>query len=162
MLEAFTILAAADAGEAPTGVAALAELGVREWITVGLIGVGVFLNVVASIGIIRLPDLYCRMQAASKAGTLGVALLVLAVAVYFNTIAFWTLAATIVVFLLLTAPIAGHLIARSAYFVDVPRWGGTTRDDLRGCYDWDSHTLFASPDEAREKTQRSVLFDGID
>lgn len=150
-------------GAAEAGPATLGELDVREWITLALIAVGIFLNIVAAIGVTRLPDLYCRMQAASKAGTLGVALLVLAVAVYFNTVTFWTLGSTIVLFLFLTAPIASHLIARSAYFVDVPRWSGTRRDELRGCYDWDTHTLYSSPEEAQGQTElRGVLYDHID
>lgn len=157
-----TLAAAETASEAAP---AAIELGFQEWLTVALIIAGMFFNFVACIGITRLPDLYCRMQAASKAGTLGVALLVLAVAVYFNTVTFWALGTTVVIFLFMTAPIASHLIARSAYFVNVPRWSGTTRDDLKGCYDWSTHKLYASPAEAAAAGvtgKRNMLHDLMD
>ena len=44
---------------------------------------GTFLTVVACVGLLRFPDVYCRMHAAGKAGTLGVSLLILAPMIYF-------------------------------------------------------------------------------
>jgi multicomponent Na+:H+ antiporter subunit G len=83
---------------------------------------------VAALGIARLPDLYTRMQAATKAATVGVLAVMGGVA-----IAFWTPPVTIRAgivagFLLLTAPVAAHAIARSAHGRGVPMAPGTRRD----------------------------------
>ena len=48
-----------------------------------LIVVGALFMLLAAVGIVRMPDLFTRMQAASKASTLGVSALLLAVAVHF-------------------------------------------------------------------------------
>lgn len=87
-------------------------------------------GVLAAIGVIRMPDLYTRMQSATKAGTLGVACVVLAAAIYFGTAATAAKAVIVVLFLFATAPIASHLIARAAYNSGVPLWQQTTRNDL--------------------------------
>lgn len=97
--------------------------------------VGAFFAAVAAIGILRLPDLYTRMHAASKAGTLGSGLLLLAIAIdsYDTAIVMRALAG--IVFFLLTAPVAAHLLARSAYFSGLRPWSGTIVDEIAGHYD---------------------------
>lgn len=74
----------------------------------------------AAIGLLRMPDLYCRLHAASKAATLGVALLALASVVHFAdwNIAFRALALGVILFI--TAPISAHLIARAAFVTGTP------------------------------------------
>ena len=58
-----------------------------EIITVSLIAIfligGAFFTIVAAIGIIRLPDTYTRLHAASKSSTLGVGLTLIGVFIYF-------------------------------------------------------------------------------
>ena len=71
---------------------------------------GIALMVVAGIGLLRMPDLLTRMHASSKAGTLGAALVLLAVAVHFADAAITVRALVVCVFLLLTAPIASQPI----------------------------------------------------
>lgn len=86
---------------------------------------------VAAIGLIRLPDLLMRMHAATKAGTLGAGLLLAAVAVAVPGDGVAVKAIATVVFLLLTAPIASHIIARSAYHAgDITLWTRTHVDEL--------------------------------
>ena len=80
-----------------------------------LIGSGFAL--IASIGILRLPDLYMRTHAASKAGTLGSGLVLLAIALFAQDLGVATRAIAGVVFFLLTAPVSAHLLARAAYSV---------------------------------------------
>lgn len=70
---------------------------------------------IAALGIMRMPDLFLRMHAAAKAGTLGVSLMLAAEAVYFST---WLVALKIsmaIVFMLLSAPVGFHLIGRASY-----------------------------------------------
>jgi multicomponent Na+:H+ antiporter subunit G len=86
---------------------------------------------VAAIGLVRLPDLLMRMHAATKAGTLGAGLLLAAVAVTVPGEGVAVKAIATVVFLLLTAPIASHVIARSAYHAgDIRLWVRTHVDEL--------------------------------
>lgn len=78
-----------------------------------LLGAGFVL--VAAIGVLRMPDLYTRMHAATKAGALGAGLLVLSVAVAIGDAAFTGRAVATVVFVVLTAPVAAHALGRAHY-----------------------------------------------
>ncbi|QKV18672.1 monovalent cation/H(+) antiporter subunit G [Oricola thermophila] len=82
-----------------------------------LILAGAFFAFVAAVGLWRFPDIYSRMHAASKAGTLGSGLVLLALAVHAGDTATVTRALAGIVFFLLTAPISAHLLARAAYVV---------------------------------------------
>jgi len=81
--------------------------------TVLLIGGGFFV-IVGGIGILRLPDVYTRLHAASVTDTLGVILIVAGLMVQ----AGWTLITVklllILLFLLFTSPVASHALARAA------------------------------------------------
>lgn len=86
-----------------------------------LLLLGAAFALVAALGIARLPDLYTRMHAATKAGTLGAGLLLAASAVYFGEGGVALRAAAAALFLALTAPVAGHAMGRAAYG-RVPLW----------------------------------------
>jgi multicomponent Na+:H+ antiporter subunit G len=119
----------------------------RDWITTVLMLVGSTVILLAAVGVLRMPDLYSRMQAATKASILGVGCLLLALAVDFADLAITARALSIIVFVFLTAPVSGHMIGRAAYFVGVPLWEGTTIDELRGRYDPRTHALDSGPPE---------------
>ena len=95
---------------------------------------GAAFSLVAAVGVLRMPDLYVRMHAASKAGTLGLGSLLIAVAVHSGDTAVVTRALVAIFFLMLTAPIGAHLLARAAYVSGVPCWSGTRIDELAGRY----------------------------
>lgn len=97
---------------------------------ISFIVIGAIFSLIAAVGTIRMPDLYMRMQSATKAGTLGVACVVIAAAIYFGTILVIVEAVLIVVFLFITAPVASHLIARAAYHTSVPLWEQTDFDEF--------------------------------
>lgn len=80
-----------------------------------IIGSGFALT--ASVGIIRLKDFYMRMHAASKSGTLGSGLLLLALALHSQEADVVSRAIAGVIFFLLTAPVSAHLLATAAYKV---------------------------------------------
>jgi multicomponent Na+:H+ antiporter subunit G len=63
-----------------------------------------------------------RMHASTKAGTLGSGLILVAVAIYFGDLATITRAVAAILFLLITAPVAAHMIGRAAFRVGVPLW----------------------------------------
>jgi len=81
---------------------------------------GVFFLFAAGLGVLRLPDAYCRMHASTKAASLGIGFLLLALALAFRETSVSTKALIIVFFIFLTAPVAGHLLGRAAYRRGVP------------------------------------------
>lgn len=91
---------------------------------------GAAFALVAAVGVLRFPDLYTRMHAASKAGTLGSGTLLIAMAVQAGESDVVTRAIAGVFFLLLTTPVSAHLLARSAYIIGVKPVAGTAIDDL--------------------------------
>ncbi|MEX0702706.1 MAG: monovalent cation/H(+) antiporter subunit G [Planctomycetales bacterium] len=95
-----------------------------------LLLVGGSFALIAAVGIVKLPDLFTRMQASTKSATLGVGCTLLAVAVHSGEVGVTTHAVLIAGFLFLTAPVAAHMIARAAYYVGVPLWEGTHIDEL--------------------------------
>lgn len=100
------------------------------WLAGGLLLSGALFMVIAALGLVRLPDLFCRMQAAAKSGTAGAGLLLLGTAVYFEDAQVATRALAVVAFLFLTAPVAAHLLARAGYSLGVSLFR-TQTDELR-------------------------------
>ncbi|MFD2830134.1 monovalent cation/H(+) antiporter subunit G [Corticicoccus populi] len=85
------------------------------------------------IGIVRLPDMYSRLHAATKGATLGVIMLMLGTFFYF-----WYVKGEIdsqillaAVFILITAPVSGHMLSRSAFHADVEPYKLTVLNELR-------------------------------
>jgi len=101
-----------------------------ELITLLLSAAGVLLMLVAGLGILRMPDLPTRMHAASKAGTLGAALILLGVALHFKDPGLVVLVILICLFLFLTGPVAAHMIGRAAHRSGVPISRDTLLDEL--------------------------------
>lgn len=93
-----------------------------EWIMAVLVLLGGFFCFVAGLGVLRLPDVLIRMHASTKAGTLGSGLILVAVAIFFADVATITRAVAGILFLLMTAPVAAHMIGRAAFKKGVPLW----------------------------------------
>ncbi|MDD7909168.1 MULTISPECIES: monovalent cation/H(+) antiporter subunit G [Pseudovibrio] len=82
-----------------------------------LLMVGAIFAFAASMGLLRLKDVYQRMHAASKAGTLGSGLMLIGLGIYALDLGVFARAFAGFCFFILTAPVAAHLIARAAYSV---------------------------------------------
>ncbi len=98
-----------------------------------LLLVGSVLSAVAALGILRFPDVYTRLHAASKAGPLGAGLILLGVAFASGD---WAVAVRCVLgflFLILTSPVSAHLLARSALRT------GTAPDPRTSIQDYDTN-----------------------
>lgn len=102
---------------------------------------GAAFMVLAAVGILRLPDLPTRMHASTKAGALGAMLIMGGVAVHFADSTVSARAIAFIVFVLLTAPVAAHVIGRAGYFTGIDLWKGSVKDELRERYDSDTHRL---------------------
>lgn len=103
-----------------------------------LILFGSLLSLTAAIGMLRMPDLLMRMHAGTKAGTLGVSLILTAIAIHFAMISVAIKVIIIIGFLFLTIPIGAHMLGRAAYIIQVPLWEKTCKDDLKYFYEQES------------------------
>jgi multicomponent Na+:H+ antiporter subunit G len=84
----------------------------------------------AALGIARLPDIFVRMHASTKAGTLGAGLIMVAVALYSPDTGTALRALLTSLFLLLTAPVSAHIVGRTAYRTGARLWRNTWLDEL--------------------------------
>jgi multicomponent Na+:H+ antiporter subunit G len=97
---------------------------VRGALIVFLVVVGVAFLVVGTVGLLRLPDVYNRMHATSKATTLGAASIALAAFVFYGPGGDGLIALVTVVFLFVTAPTGAHMISQAAHRMGVDFYGG--------------------------------------
>ncbi|WP_026558994.1 monovalent cation/H(+) antiporter subunit G [Bacillus sp. J37] len=105
---------------------------ISKFIVGFLILQGAILSLVAAIGVIRLPDVYTRNHAASKSATLGVISILLGLFLHYILIDHHANSRVLlgIIFVFVTAPVAGHLISRAAYNTGVPLWNKSVQDDL--------------------------------
>lgn len=102
----------------------------QNYISGILLIVGAGFALVATLGILRLPDIYSRMHAASKAGTVGSGAMLIALAVFAEEPATTLRALAAVAFVMLTAPVSAHLLAKSAYSAGYRLWDKSVIDDM--------------------------------
>lgn len=103
---------------------------VRDVLTALLLLSGVTLTLVGAIGLHRFPDVFARMHAATKPATLGLTLVVIAVAAnaeYPDDIVKLLL---VLVLQFLTAPVGAHMVGRAAYLAGTELSEETTIDEL--------------------------------
>lgn len=96
-----------------------------------LSGLGAIFILLASIGMLRMPDFYLRVSVTTKAVTLGSGLILIAATLYFQEIGVTSRVLAIILFLLLTAPVAAHLIGRAAYISGVKLWDESVMDEMK-------------------------------
>jgi len=102
-----------------------------DFIAAASLLIGASFMLVASLGLVRFPDLYTRMHAATKATTFGMGGVLLAAALAFGSADIAAQSALALVFLFLTAPVSAHLISRAAYRSGPHLAPNTTVDDYK-------------------------------
>lgn len=90
---------------------------------------GSLLSLAAAIGLVRLPDIFTRMHASTKAGTLGVGMVMLALGIASGEFIVIIKAIATFMFLIATAPVAAHMLGRAAYRQGEKLAEHTVRDD---------------------------------
>lgn len=119
---------------------------VFDILTVAALLFGLFFLFIGALGIWRLPDLFNRMHAASKCGTLGLCGLLCAGVLHFARLYLstesaaeptWetlvgaaTKAALVILFQFTAAPVGAHMLARAAHLDRAAKWDGTLADEL--------------------------------
>ena len=96
-----------------------------------LLLVGVFLALVAAVGLVRLPDVLSRMHAATKPATLGLLLITVGAAMRMQDAGDAVKLLLVAAFQFLTAPVAAHMIGRAAYRSGAGALDELVVDDLR-------------------------------
>lgn len=90
----------------------------------------------AGLGLLRMPDAYTRIQAGTKATTLGNVLVLTGVAIYHPDWAFRLI--LVIGFILLSNPVSSHALSRAAWFTRVPMTPSTVIDALAEAHQRDA------------------------
>lgn len=117
------------------------------YIEIFFVTVGTFFMFLGALGIVRMPDLFTRMHASTKAASLGVGMILIGSALHFGELGVATKAIITTVFIFLTAPVAAHMIGRAAFVLNIPRWEGTVIDEAEGNFDDDNSKLLSPPED---------------
>lgn len=99
-----------------------------EIIFLVFIVVGITFDLFGCIGLIRLPDVYNRLQASTKCVTLGTCSILFGVFIKFGFTAAGVKALLCILFLLLTSPVAAHALARGAHKSGIKMWDKSVCD----------------------------------
>jgi len=90
---------------------------------------GSFVLLIASIGLVRMPDVYNRLQVGTKATTLGTILSLIGLAFIMPS---WSGKLILLIFfIMMTNPVSSHVLARAAYFIKIPFTKRTVVDKLK-------------------------------
>ncbi len=104
----------------------------KDVVVVVLAVTGLFFSLSGAVGLVRMPDLYCRIQCSTKNVTMGALPLLLAVVVDKGPFSSFGSRALLVAFLLfLINPVSAHALTRAAYRTGVPMWRGAVVDQAR-------------------------------
>lgn len=101
------------------------------WLSMVFVLFGAIVTFIAALGVMRLPDFFMRMHAATKAGVVGPSLLLVGAGFYEPSLSTWIKIAFAILFLFTTTPIAAHLLGQAGYLGGVQFWAGTSRNDLK-------------------------------
>ena len=102
----------------------------KEGFLIALCVIGIFFSLSGAVGIIRMPDVYTRVQCSSKTITMGAIPLLVALVVGEGPVTTYGARALIIALLLLMMnPIASHALVRAAYKTGVPMWRGAVVDE---------------------------------
>ncbi|MEA3507205.1 MAG: monovalent cation/H(+) antiporter subunit G [Elusimicrobiota bacterium] len=93
-----------------------------------IIAIGIFFDLAGCVGLIRFPDVYNRLQAATKCVTLGTCSILFGIFLIKGFTPSGTKALLVLLFVLLTSPTGAHALARGAYRYGVRMWSGSKKD----------------------------------
>lgn len=112
----------------------------------------------AAVGITRMPDLFMRMSSSTKAGTLGIGCVLVALMLHGGDVSTVTKSTLVLFFFFLMSPVAAHMIARAAYIVGVPLWEHSIVDEAKGLYPSRkrSEAFLAAREQEKRTTEESV------
>ncbi|MEW6515830.1 MAG: monovalent cation/H(+) antiporter subunit G [candidate division FCPU426 bacterium] len=92
--------------------------------------VGVLFDLIGCLGLVRLPDLYNRLQAATKCVTMGTCMILIGTMLLVNSWPAVVQSALCLLFILITSPTAADALAKGAHAAGIQLWSHSVRDDL--------------------------------
>jgi len=98
------------------------------------VALGSFFVLTTAIGMVRFPDFFCRMHAASKVTSFGIGFLLLAVIAKYPSVEVVTKSFLCILFVMLTMPVAAHVLTRVAYHLRVESSDETLLDEYHMSY----------------------------
>jgi multicomponent Na+:H+ antiporter subunit G len=124
-----------------------------EQIALIVMMVGLAFDLVGCIGLVRLPDVYNRLQASTKCVTLGTFLILIGVVIRFGFDSMGWKAILCLWFIAMTSPTAAHAIARGAHKAGFELWSGSVGDRYaEDCAAGAEAPAATTPDRAEEVT----------
>jgi len=134
-------------------------MSVASMIGQALVLFGTFFYVLSSLGLIRMPDVYNRMQTATKSATLGSLGVIIGTGIWaigeVESMSWLPKTVVIAVFLLLTNPISAHALIRAAYNKGIPLWEGSVVDKYK-----DARESLDRVEEIKELLQSNAQEEG--
>lgn len=102
---------------------------VSEIFALTCVAIGVFFMLVGAIGVVRLPDTYHRLHAASKCSTLGLLGLLMGAVFHIGDLDVLTKSVMIMMFAFVATPVGSHMLAKAALLDRCHKWEGTISDE---------------------------------
>jgi len=99
-----------------------------EILGIAFIAIGVLFDISGCIGLVRLPDVYNRIQASSKCVAAGTSLIIIGSVILVGTAAAAVKGGICIAFILITSSTAAHALAHAAYRSGLKPWTGTIVD----------------------------------
>ncbi len=90
---------------------------------------GSLVLLVAALGLLRMPDVYNRLQVGTKSSTLGTIMTFFGLFLIMPE--WWGKLILLVIFVMVTNPVSSHVLARAAYFINIPLTKRTVVDKLK-------------------------------
>lgn len=103
----------------------------NEWIGLVIIGIGVLFDFFGCLGLLRLPDIYNRLQAGTKCVTFGTCGILFGIFLLKGFTALGIKALLGIPFVLLTSPVGAHALARGAHIFGVRLWEKSVVDHYK-------------------------------
>lgn len=128
----------------------------NDILTFAFLVLGSFFILTASVGILRMPDVFLRVSVVTKAATLGIGFMLIGLAIHFEDFSITVRAIAILIFVFLTGPASAHMIGRAAYFIKDPLWKKTLTDELKGRYNQKSESLASSNEQAQNNQEKQA------
>lgn len=97
---------------------------IASWLTAILLLTGSVFMLLAAAGVVRLPDVVLRLQASAKASTLGLSCLILGASLQLPDLSSVIRLLSIGAFVMVTAPLSGHIVSRAALNRGASLWPG--------------------------------------
>ena len=91
---------------------------------------GLFFMFVGALGVVRLPDAYNRIHAASICVTLGLSAMLVAACFHLGAAPIIMKSIITIVFIFVATPIGSHMLAKAAHDTNLPQWENTLSDEL--------------------------------